>query len=512
MIINKCKGSTESNSSPTGCATCGPADAEAPAPQRYSYNVEQGGLKGENKVERFLEAFAAILRRGNYNLALDTWSRLSMRCGRCSASCQVYEATGDPEDLPCHRSELLLRVYRRYFTQAGPLKARLFGGFTLTEEYIDEMAEAFYRCTACRRCRSSCPMGIDHGLITHLARWILAEIGLVPRALVVATREQLEGESGNTSAIPVPALKDSVEFLEEEFEDLYDVKISFPFDVEGAEYIFFPAVSDYIMEADTLMGNAALLQAAGVSWTIGTGNFDGINYGLFFSDRLLERIVRNMVAEARRLGAKKILIGECGHATRAAWYIRSFCGPDAPEVVNCLELAHQQLEAGKIPLKEERIQERVTYHDPCNIARGGQIVDQPRDILKAVCADFVEMSPNREENYCCGGGGGTVSIDELREFRTSIAGRRKAEQIRATDAEIVVSPCANCKKQLKELLEDNDLEHVQVKGVHDLLLEAIDFRRTEGTIERTEETPEEPAEEDREEVGVTAVREEAVAA
>ena len=57
---------------------------------------------------------------------------------------------------------------------AGMIKARLLGGFTLTDEYLDEMAESYYRCTACRRCKATCPMGIDHGLVTHLARWILA--------------------------------------------------------------------------------------------------------------------------------------------------------------------------------------------------------------------------------------------------------------------------------------------------------------------------------------------------
>ncbi len=94
------------------------------------------------------------------------------------------------------------------------------------------MAEAFYRCTACRRCKSTCPMGIDHGLVTHLARWLLAEIDVIPKALLVATREQLEGV-GNTSAIPVPALKDTCEFLEEEFEEIYGVdEIKFPIDVE----------------------------------------------------------------------------------------------------------------------------------------------------------------------------------------------------------------------------------------------------------------------------------------
>ena len=81
------------------------------------------------------------------------------------------------------------------------------------------MAAAFYNCTACRRCHFECPMGIDHALITHLGRYILSEIGIAPRALVVSTREQLMAERGNTSAIPVPALLDSLEFLSEEIQE-----------------------------------------------------------------------------------------------------------------------------------------------------------------------------------------------------------------------------------------------------------------------------------------------------
>ncbi|HIQ22329.1 MAG TPA: (Fe-S)-binding protein [Planctomycetes bacterium] len=455
---------------------------------KYSFYVEPRALEVRGRPKKFLRAMAAVLEHSNYAVALDTYARLAARCARCAASCQLYETTGQPEDIPCQRSELLLRVYRRYFTPAGLLRARLFGGFVLTDQYLDEMAEAYYRCTACRRCKNSCPLGIDHGLITHLGRWLLAEIDVIPKALVVAVREQLEGV-GNTSAIPVPALKDTCEFLEEELQDIYRVEVKFPFDVEGAEYVFFPAVSDFLLEADTLMGNAAVMHVTGGSWTIGTGNYDGINYGLFYSDRMMERIVNKMVAEVRRLKAEKILIGECGHATRAAWYVPTFAGPHAPPVVNCMEYAHQMLEAGKLPLKRELIEDRVTYHDPCNIARAGRIVEQPREILKAICRDFVEMTPNRTENYCCGGGGGTVSIDEIRAFRTGPSGRRKAEQIRATGARYVVSPCANCKKQLREVCQDNGLDDVEVVGLHDLLLQVIDFGVPSGRPAEREATP-----------------------
>jgi Fe-S oxidoreductase len=456
------------------------------ARDKYSYYIEPKALEVTDRPRKFLEAFAAVLDASNYGLALDTYARVAAKCGRCAASCQLYETTRAARDIPCRRSDLLLRVYRRYFTPGGITRARLFGGFTLTDQYLDRMAEEYYRCTACRRCTATCPAGIDHGLVTHLARWLLAEIEVIPKALVVAVREQLQGV-GNTSAIPVPALKDTCEFLEEEFRDIYHVDVKFPMDVEGAEYVFFPAVSDYLLEADTLMGNAAVLHVTGGSWTIGTGNYDGINYGLFYSDRMLERIATNVIKEVHRLKGRKVLVGECGHATRSAWYIPAFGGADAPPVVNCLQYACQMLEQGRIPLKPQKIEERVTYHDPCNIARSGRITEEPREILKAICTDFVEMTPNRSRNYCCGGGGGTVSIDEIRAFRTGLMGKRKADQIRATGAKYVVSPCANCKKQLREVCQDNGLEDVEVVGLHDLLLRVIDFGVPEPAAEQADE-------------------------
>ena len=447
--------------------------------QPYSYYVQD--FDQREKPRRFLNIFTAILKHTNYGLVLDTYARTSTKCARCAVMCPVFEASNDPKDIPCQRSELLLKIYRRYFTLSGKLSARLIGGFRLAEEHIDKMANEMYRCTACRRCVNACPMGIDHGLITHLARWILAEMGMAPKALRVATQEQLEGKTHNTSGIPAIAMRDTCEFLEEEMEDIYNVKLTYPIDKENAEYIFFPAVSDFLLEPDTLMGNAAVMHVTGGSWTIGTKYFDGINYGLFYSDRLLAKIVRMEVAELKRLNAKKILIGECGHASRSAKaFIPAFCGgEEAPEVINCMEYTHQAWKEGKLKLRPNVITEKVTYHDPCNIARSGWITEQPRELLKHICTDYVEMTPNREHNYCCGGGGGTVSIDELRKFRTGTGGLRKAEQIRATGASILVSPCANCKKQLAEVCKDNDLEDVEIVGLHDLILKAIEFDNQE---------------------------------
>lgn len=447
--------------------------SDLPKERERLYQIEDADYS--NLVERFLKAFESILRHSNYKALLDMYARTHTRCGRCASTCQVYQASGDPKDIPCDRTTLLLDIYQRYFTFRGRARGLVSDHGQLTQDDVEEMIDSFYRCTACRRCTLECPMGIDHGLIAHLGRYILSEMRLAPKALQVSVREQLEGETRNTSAVPLPALKNSLEFLSEEIEDEKGVKVEFPLDKEGVEYIFFCPVSDFLMEAETLMGNALILHAMGEgdNWTIGSKNYDAINYGLFYSDWILERTIGCVVDEVHRLKGQKILIGECGHASRAAkQFVPVFAGADAPPVINCMELAHQKFKEGKLRLDPNAIQERVTYHDPCNIARSGWIVDQPRELLRAMAPNFVEMTPNGSANYCCGGGGGTVSIDEMHDFRMDVLAKTKAEQLKATGAEIVVAPCANCKKQIKELIDYYDLD-MELVGLHELLYRAV---------------------------------------
>ncbi|MFZ0454399.1 MAG: (Fe-S)-binding protein [Ignavibacteriaceae bacterium] len=438
------------------------------------YHVEDFDVN--DRPRRFLEAFAAILKHSNYRMVLEHYANVVSRCSLCATTCQIYQATEDPEDIPCRRSELLLNVYRRHFTVGGLLKGRISSSGYLTDEKIQEMADSFWNCTACRRCVLECPMGVDHGLITHLGRYILSEIGIVPRALVVSTREQLQGATKNTSAIPVPALKDTLEFLEDDMFEEKNVRIKFPMDVKNSDYVFFPAVSDFLMEAETLMGIAAVFTATGEKWTIGTGYYDGINYGLFYSDRILERVVKHVDDETKRLNGKNILIGECGHASRSAkYFLPVYCGgKNSLNVINILEYTHKVWKEGRLKLNPDIVTEKVAYHDPCNLARQRWIINQPREVLKAFCKNYVEMTPSGENNICCGGGGGTVSIDEIRPYRTTIGGKMKAEQIRKSGCEILVAPCANCKKQLRELVEDQGID-CQVVGLHDLIYKAIVF-------------------------------------
>jgi Fe-S oxidoreductase len=432
----------------------------------------------ENRIEIFLKTMEAVLQDEKYKLLLDLYLNTCASCNSCAAQCHLYPMTQEEKDLPAHRSNLLRKVYRRHFTTSGRLLGSLVGGKELTEEDIDHMIESFYRCTMCRRCAIECPMGVDNALITRIGRCVLSAMNLAPKNFTVSVNAQLEGV-GNTSAIPREAFIDTLQFLEEEIKDMTGQDVKFPLDKEGAEYMFIAPVSDYIMEADTLMGTAVALQLAGCDWTVGTRYYDAINYGLFYSDGVTADVINMLLDEAKRLNVKKVLVGECGHATKVAKLFFDIFGRHKIPVENVMEYTARAIKEGRLKLDPEKNADRVTYHDPCNLGRGLGLYDPPREIIRASAKDFVELYPTRELNYCCGGGGGSVTVPDMHEFRMNYAGRKKVEQIKASGAKILVAPCANCKKQLRDLIDHHKL-NVQLIGVHDLVLKAAIFDEKEG--------------------------------
>ena len=429
-------------------------------------------------LEAYRAAMEKVLKETNYAVPLSVYADSCANCLRCAERCPVYQATGELKDIPAYRNHVLYELYRRFFSPKENKLTRLLrpGAPSVDDITVEQMAEMAYRCTNCRRCVLECPMGVDAMAINRLARLILAEMGIVPKNLAFSSKLEFV-EGGNTSNIPLPALIDTIEFLEEDIEDTFGKKVSMPRDVEGVEYLFVAPVSDWMMEAETLMGVAMTLDAIGVSWTLGTKFYDAINYGLFYSDKVLLGVLKRLTDEARRLKTPNILIGECGHATRTVKdYID--CHPELSgiNVISIHELTADAIRNGKIELNPDANPEKVTLHDPCNIVRMGTQGDNIRTILRAcVSGEFIEMEPHGTGNYCCGGGGGTVTVEDIYEFRMEIGGRKKVEQLKAAQeagAELLVAPCANCKKQLRELIDYHKLK-LQLVGLHDLMAKAL---------------------------------------
>ena len=441
------------------------------AKRKYPFHIENPIEEG--RIEKVLETLKAVMDVDIYKRPLSIYLDTCARCNNCAEGCHVYRATRKPEDLPAYRSELLRRIHKKYFTASGKILGGLVGAKALTEEDIDVLLESVYRCTMCRRCNLECPMGIDNALLARIGRVILASLNLAPANFTASVRSQLEGAGFNTSAIPKAAFIDTLEFLNEEIEEATGRDMGFPMDRIGAEILFVAPVSDFITEAETLMGNAMALHTAGADWTVGTEFYDAINYGLFYSDEYLGKILKKICEEAERLKVKKIIVGECGHATKVLKLFPQIFEPGANfEVENILQFTARAIREGKIKLDPSKNTKTITYHDPCNLGRMGGVLDEPREIIRAAARNFVEMEPTREANFCCGGGGGSVTVPDIKEFRMNVAGKMKADQIRASGAELVAAPCANCKKQISELIEYHNIP-AQVIGVHDLLIEAL---------------------------------------
>ena len=245
------------------------------------------------RVEPFLEAFDQCLKHELYRLPLQFYLETCAKCGNCTMQCHLtVDDSSNKNYLPPYRADLLRKIYKKRHTLSGKLLGKLVGAENLTEEKIDEMYESFYRCTMCRRCALECPMGVDNSLITRVGRVCLSAAGMAPNNFQVSVNAQLNGPTKNSSAIPERAFVDTLEFLDEEMEEMTGLPITFPINKENSDYLLIAPVSDYIMEADTLMGIAMTMYAAGANWTVATGSAsDSINYGLFYDDRWLKDII-----------------------------------------------------------------------------------------------------------------------------------------------------------------------------------------------------------------------------
>ena len=109
------------------------------------------------------------------------------------------------------------------------------------------------------------------------------------------------------------------------------------------------------------------------------------------------------------------------------------------------------LKTGKIKIAR-KIKEPVTMQDPCNIIRRAGAAEKFRYFVNETCEDFREMTPNKEHNFCCNAGGGLASLSNWAAHKAK-GNRVKAEQIKATGAKYVITPCHNCSTGIKDVIK-----------------------------------------------------------
>jgi Fe-S oxidoreductase len=224
----------------------------------------------------------------------------------------------------------------------------------------------------------------------------------------------------------------------------------------------------------SLLAAARIFHAAGESWTFSSEFYDVTNYGLFNGDNRAAGTMSDRLLEAaRKLNCTTLILGECGHGYAAnRWESPGWLGrmPEV-ELASVVVLFADYIRSGRIHLDKSKNTKRVTLHDPCNLVRMGGVIEEQRYILHHAVSDFVEMYPNRENNFCCGGGGGQLSMTRFAKRRIE-AGKIKAEQIRITGAKVVATPCHNCVDQLSELNKEYKLG-VEIKTIAEIVSDAL---------------------------------------
>jgi len=431
---------------------------------------------------------------------------ICVRCGACADKCHFYIGGGDPKNMPVLRAELLRSVYRNDFTTAGKILGRLAGGRELTVPVIKEWFYYFFQCTECRRCSVFCPYGIDTAEITMMARELLNLLGLNVNWVIEPVANCFK--TGNHLGIQPHGLKDTLTFFADDIEEVTGIRVDIPMNKKGADILFVTPSGDFLADPGTYtcMGYMMLFHELGLNYTWSTYASEGGNFGLFTSHEMIKRLNAKIYAEARRLGVKWIMGGECGHMWRVLHqYMDTMNGPadflEVPtspitgtrfeharstKMIHIVEFTADLIKHGKLKLDPSQNDLlKVTFHDSCNPARAMGILEEPRYVLRNVCNHFHEMPENtiREKTFCCGGGAG-LGTDENMEMRLR-GGLPRGNAVRHVQqrhgVNRLLAMCAIDRATLTTVC-DYWAPGVKVAGIHELVANALVMK---GQKERT---------------------------
>jgi len=426
---------------------------------------------------------------------------ICVRCGACADKCHFFIGTGDPKNMPVLRAELLRSVYRNDFTTAGKILGKLGGARPMSLDVLKEWWYYMFQCTECRRCSVFCPYGIDTAEITIMGRELLNLLGL--NIDWIATPVSNCYMTGNHLGIQPHAFKDMLDFFVEDIEEVTGVQVEPAYMAKDADILFITPSGDVFADPGTYtcMGYMILFhylkEKYGLRITWSTYASEGGNFGFFTSHETMKRLNSKMYAEAKRLGVKWILGGECGHMWRViSQYMDTMNGPadflEVPKnpitgtvfenaastkMVHIAEFTADLIKHGKLELDPSRNDNKIiTFHDSCNPSRGMGMLDEPRYVIQSVANNFYEMPANtiREQTFCCGSGAG-LNAGENMELRMA-GGFPRANAVKhvheAYGVNMLACVCAIDRAALPASME-YWVPEVEVTGLHELVANAL---------------------------------------
>ena len=317
------------------------------------------------------------------------------RCGFCQAVCPVYGSTLRP-GLNARGKMLLLKE-----VMDGHL------------ELNDQLSESLFQCTTCASCFQNCPSGVHVPDIIKQARKDMVNVGSCHPAF-----------EGMYKVLQ----KHTNIYAEDEPEDFERER-----NQRAAVVYFIGCVGSY-REDEVTLATLELLDKLKVDYTLVdevccSGVLEDVGYDI------IPDLARKNMDLIFDTGAKTVITG-CPYCFRTFNNKPQYKG-FAEKDINIVHIT-QFLQDFDFPVSTDK---RVTYHDPCDLGRHCGIYEEPRNTIRKIAPNFVEMPENREGALCCGAGGGVRGAFA----KNSIAmARRRLEQAEEVGAEIVLTECNSC--------------------------------------------------------------------
>jgi len=337
----------------------------------------------------------------------------------------------------------------------------------------DDLLESpsIWFCLQCETCGARCPNEISIAGLTQALRQIaIEEKGDALQAEAGIQAMRILGENIlNTHNISADDNSQRLMWsdnLERVPEGLDREKGAHTLYFVGCVSSFFPMT--YIIPQAFVQ----ILEAAGEDFTALGGEEWCCGYPLLMAGMgaQAEETIRHNTARLREIGPQRVVTTcpACYHMWKH--FYPEILGEElGVEVVHSTQLLAELLDEGRVKFKA--VPRQVTYHDPCDLGRKNDLYDAPRQVLEGIPElSFREMSDNRQDALCCGGGG------NVETFNPDLVGelsQRRLGQALDTEAQVIVSACPQCERTLTAQAR-REKARVRVMDLVDFVWRALD--------------------------------------
>jgi Fe-S oxidoreductase/nitrate reductase gamma subunit len=395
-----------------------------------------------------------------------TWKQLldaeaCVACGRCDENCPAT-ISGKPLS-----PRKVIRTIREQMEKVHPRGKSSGYGAALPLLENDITTDEMWACTSCMACVEHCPVAIEplDKIIELRRHQVMGKAQLPTEARPMLRDLEIYGDVQGKGAAyradwamhqAIPELGRSTNSGAAELDLLFYV---------GCSGSFHPR------SQETSRAMAKILKAAGIRFAI-LGSEEcccGDPVRRLGDEALFRRLAQRNIAHFERYQVQKI-VTLCPHClnTFKNEYPELGC---QMEVIHATELVAELIRNQRVTLKYP-VADKITLHDACYLGRYNQVYQPPRDICRAVPgAHLKETERNQERGFCCGGGGGRMWLHENIGENINVV---RAQEIAATDADLIGTACPYCLVMLDDGIKSLEMEKTpKVADIIDVVADAL---------------------------------------